>query len=335
MRRFLRDNSLSIVFLLLFLAALGGPGDRGARRLQRLRAEPWRPDDLARPLCPVVRLRHRGDGELAVRVPPVHAHDPAHGLAVQRGSPESKELDKAGRESDQSQKVGPYAQQNSPRWAKVAGIRRTLYENSLVLVMGMFWLGTWLAQSITGRRAVQRGAARPPPGRAELVALHQHRELLGEHASELAVGVPRGGLDGDPRGVPAPARIARVEAGRGAAQRHGRGGLKARNGSGLKPPYRHQRFPREMHLPSTQSRRRRRGNGPDPHTGPDGPAPVVLLALASRARARHRLDPRRPRGHDRASAIGAPLTRRRTRRPHRSQLASPLNLRVGSPAPAL
>ena len=69
---------------------------------------------------------------------------------LQRGSPESKELDKAGGESDQRQKVGPYAQQNSPGWAKVAGIRRTLYENSLVLVMGTFWLGTWLAQSISG-----------------------------------------------------------------------------------------------------------------------------------------------------------------------------------------
>jgi hypothetical protein len=69
---------------------------------------------------------------------------------LQKGSPESKELDKAGVESDQKQKVGPHAQQNSPRWAKVAGIRRTLYENSLVLVMGTFWLGTWLAQSLTG-----------------------------------------------------------------------------------------------------------------------------------------------------------------------------------------
>jgi len=69
---------------------------------------------------------------------------------LQRGSPESKELDKAGRESDESQKVGDHAQQNSPRWAKVTGIRRTLYENSLVLVMGTFWLGTWLAQSVAG-----------------------------------------------------------------------------------------------------------------------------------------------------------------------------------------
>jgi hypothetical protein len=69
---------------------------------------------------------------------------------LQRGSPESKELDKVGRESDQQQKVGKHAVPESPRWAKVAGIRRTLYENSLLLVMGAIWLGSWFAQSITG-----------------------------------------------------------------------------------------------------------------------------------------------------------------------------------------
>jgi hypothetical protein len=69
---------------------------------------------------------------------------------LQRGSPESKELDKAGRESDEEQKVGEHADPRSPRWAKIGGLRRALYENSLVLVMGLFWLGTWLAQSITG-----------------------------------------------------------------------------------------------------------------------------------------------------------------------------------------
>ena len=59
-------------------------------------------------------------------------------------------MEKGGRESDQRQKVGAYAQQNSPRWAKLNGIRRKLYENSLVLVMGTIWLGTWFAQSVTG-----------------------------------------------------------------------------------------------------------------------------------------------------------------------------------------
>ena len=99
----------------------------------------------------LVGVRRRRDGELAVGVPPVHALHPAHGLAASARLPESKELDKAGRESDQRQKVGAYAQQNSPRWAKVAGIRRTIYENSLLIVMGSIWLGTWFAQSVAGR----------------------------------------------------------------------------------------------------------------------------------------------------------------------------------------
>ena len=67
---------------------------------------------------------------------------------VQRGSPESKEVHKAGRESDQEQRVGEHANEGSPRWARINGIRRTIYENSLLLVMGAIWLATWFAQSI-------------------------------------------------------------------------------------------------------------------------------------------------------------------------------------------
>jgi hypothetical protein len=69
---------------------------------------------------------------------------------LQRGSPESKELDKAGLESDEDQMVGEHAREDSPRWAKAGGIRRKLYENSLLLVMGTIWVGSWFAQSITG-----------------------------------------------------------------------------------------------------------------------------------------------------------------------------------------
>jgi hypothetical protein len=150
MRRFLRNNSLSIVFLLLFLSALTGQAIAGHADFNNVAQshgdatisfgryvlssdfgtavmENWQSEYLQFTLMILLTV-----------------------WLVQRGSPESKEVDKAGRESDQSQKVGAYAQQNSPRWAKVAGIRRTLYENSLVLVMGTFWLGTWLAQSITG-----------------------------------------------------------------------------------------------------------------------------------------------------------------------------------------
>jgi hypothetical protein len=68
---------------------------------------------------------------------------------LQRGSPESKELDKQGRESEAEQKLGRHADADSPRWAREEGLRRWLYSNSLLLVMGAIWLGTWFAQSVT------------------------------------------------------------------------------------------------------------------------------------------------------------------------------------------
>jgi hypothetical protein len=69
---------------------------------------------------------------------------------LQRGSPESKELDKAGRESDRAQKVGGFAGARSPLWAKVGGFRTFLYSNSLLIVMLLIFFGSWFAQSVTG-----------------------------------------------------------------------------------------------------------------------------------------------------------------------------------------
>ena len=69
---------------------------------------------------------------------------------VQKGSPESKELDKVGRESEEEQKIGEHAADRSPKWARVRGLRLWLYSNSLVFVMATIWVGTWFAQSVTG-----------------------------------------------------------------------------------------------------------------------------------------------------------------------------------------
>ena len=69
---------------------------------------------------------------------------------LQRGSPESKELDQAGTESDQKQRVGGHAEQNSPAWAKARGLRLWVYSNSLLLVMGLIFLMSWFGQSVTG-----------------------------------------------------------------------------------------------------------------------------------------------------------------------------------------
>jgi hypothetical protein len=69
---------------------------------------------------------------------------------IQRGSPESKEPDKAGGESDEQQKLGPHADSDSPTFAKSRGLAASVYSNSLVIVMGFIWLCSWLGQSITG-----------------------------------------------------------------------------------------------------------------------------------------------------------------------------------------
>jgi hypothetical protein len=69
---------------------------------------------------------------------------------VQKGSPESKAIEKAGRESDKDQKVGRHAEEDSPAWARAGGWRLAVYSHSLALVMGAIFLGSWLAQSVTG-----------------------------------------------------------------------------------------------------------------------------------------------------------------------------------------
>lgn len=72
---------------------------------------------------------------------------------LQRGSSESKSLDDAGLMSDQSQFVRGYAKPDSPPWARVNGLKRRLYENSLGLAMILCFLASWLGQSLTGWRA--------------------------------------------------------------------------------------------------------------------------------------------------------------------------------------
>ncbi|AEG43925.1 DUF6766 family protein [Isoptericola variabilis] len=69
---------------------------------------------------------------------------------VQKGSPESKELEKAGRESDKDQKVGRHVQEDSPTWARAGGWKLSVYSHSLAIVMGAIFVGSWFAQSVAG-----------------------------------------------------------------------------------------------------------------------------------------------------------------------------------------
>jgi hypothetical protein len=55
---------------------------------------------------------------------------------VQKGSPESKKVDEAG----------------MPASARDGGLGLFLYSNSLLILMAAIWIGSWLAQSLTGWR---------------------------------------------------------------------------------------------------------------------------------------------------------------------------------------
>jgi hypothetical protein len=69
---------------------------------------------------------------------------------LQRGSPESKELDKPGRESKRDQRLEYASDAESPLWARVGGLRTAIYSNSLLILMTAIFLGSWFAQSVTG-----------------------------------------------------------------------------------------------------------------------------------------------------------------------------------------
>jgi hypothetical protein len=150
MRRFVRKNSLTLAFLGMFLAALFFQAVAGHNLENDERAQHGEPE------LSLVRYVTSSDFGSAVTENWQSEYLQFTLLILltvwllQRGSPESKELDKAGGESDEDQRVGDYAPESSPRWAKASGIKRRLYENSLVLVMGTIWLGSWLAQSLTG-----------------------------------------------------------------------------------------------------------------------------------------------------------------------------------------
>jgi hypothetical protein len=149
-RTFAKHNGLSLFFLVLFLAALIGQALAGHADFNE---DQLRHGDPAMSLGRYVLSSEFGTAVLE-NWQSEYLQFTLFILTtvwlLQRGSPESKPLHKAGRESDRDQKVGPHARKDSPRWAKVDGVRRTLYENSLLIVMAAIWVGSWVAQSITG-----------------------------------------------------------------------------------------------------------------------------------------------------------------------------------------
>ena len=150
MRTFVRHNSLSLFFGLLFLLSLAGQSVAGWHQFNAVQ--------VAEHLDTLSWTAYVASSDFAVDVAENWQSEflqfwvylMATVWLLQKGSPESKELDKAGKESDEEQKVGPHADPDSPAWARAGGWRTTVYSSSLALVMGAIFLACWLVQSVAG-----------------------------------------------------------------------------------------------------------------------------------------------------------------------------------------
>ncbi|MFI6538627.1 DUF6766 family protein [Nonomuraea sp. NPDC050547] len=153
MGRFVKDNALSLFFLLAFVAALVGQSIAGTAD--------YNATQLSGGGEPVSWQAYVTSSDFAVDVAENWQSEYLQFLLfimvtvwlVQRGSPESKKPGEEGGQSDQEQKVGPHARSDSPAWAATRGLRQSLFSNSLGLVMGLVFVLSWLAQSVAGTAA--------------------------------------------------------------------------------------------------------------------------------------------------------------------------------------
>jgi hypothetical protein len=149
-KKFVKENSLSLFFLVIFLLALTGQAIAGHNL--------YNEEALAHKEHTISFWRYLTSSDFGNAVmenwQSEYLQFALFALAtvwlLQKGSPESKELDKAGTESDKEQKVGRWTRENSPRWAKFGDLRTTIYSNSLIIAMALVFLGSWFAQSVTG-----------------------------------------------------------------------------------------------------------------------------------------------------------------------------------------
>ena len=141
MRRWLREQALTLAFTLLLLGALVGQAVSGQAYYNEGAQDAGLPT--------LTLLEYVTSSQFTVDVAENWQSEYLQFLLyilltvwlLQKGSPESKPLDKAGRESDEDQKVGSHADPSSPQWARAGGWRTALYSRSLGLVMGAIFLG--------------------------------------------------------------------------------------------------------------------------------------------------------------------------------------------------
>ena len=150
MRRFVRECSLSLFFGVIFLASLVGQAFAGWKQLNAEQVA----EGLGRLSLSDYLTSSTFAGDVTENWQSEYLQFLLYVTAtvwlLQRGSPESKELGRAGQESEADQRIGRAAVADSPTWAKVGGIRTAIYSWSLAIVMASIFLVSWLGQSIAG-----------------------------------------------------------------------------------------------------------------------------------------------------------------------------------------
>jgi hypothetical protein len=149
-RRFFSLNSLSIAFMVIFLASVGAQAIAGHDKFNE--------EELAHHEEPISLGRYVTSSDFGQAVMEnwqseflqfsLYIFGTVY--LIQKGSPESKRPGEEGIGSDEEQRVGEHAEPDSPKWARVSGARRWAYEHSLILLMGAIFLGTWFADSACG-----------------------------------------------------------------------------------------------------------------------------------------------------------------------------------------
>jgi hypothetical protein len=151
--RYLRDNGLTLAFLGLLLGAVIGQAFAGVTELNG--------EQRATGGATLSVVQYLASSEFAVDIAENWQSEylqfalyiVATTWLVQRGSSESKSLGKIGGGTDREQKIGRYAEPDSPAWARAGGWRTALYGRSLGAIMTFFFAMALLAQSIAGRAA--------------------------------------------------------------------------------------------------------------------------------------------------------------------------------------
>jgi hypothetical protein len=152
MRRFVRENGLSLFFFTIFAVTLVGQSFAGRGKYNAVQAEHG---SATVSWWSYVTSTDFG-GSVMENWQSEFLQFSLFILAtiwlVQKGSNQSTVLEDAGLESKVQQQIGRNAPADAPRWAKLDDWRTRIYENSLLLAMTAIFFTTWFAQSLNNWR---------------------------------------------------------------------------------------------------------------------------------------------------------------------------------------